>query len=219
MQQRTLQDVCRTADAAPAANEGRAADGKEFLQAEIDRVEARPVSSTMTDREIDLLTHKVDVVHRCREFQLYFGVCRGKPSETVNQPLGGEVGRGADGERARTLTPSQLLGSKCDPVEGIAYHRKIVAAGAGNDEAVALAVEQFDAKLSLQRFHLMADRSLGDTQLVRGAGEALMPGRCVKRSERVQRRKGTAHDHHSLMNKIRSSLKNDALGVEDFRFY
>jgi hypothetical protein len=136
MQQRKPQDVLRTADATMAAKESRAAHGKEFFRAEIDRVEARPVASTMTDREIDLLTRKVDVVHRCREVQLHFGVCRGKPSETVNQPFGGEVGRSADGERAGALTPSQLLGSKRDPVEGIAYHSKIVAAGAGNDEAV-----------------------------------------------------------------------------------
>src|SRR5262249_1248791 len=186
MQQRKLQDVCRTADAPLAAKEGRAAYGEELLRAEVDRVEARPVASTVTDREIDLFTRKVDMMHRCREVQLYFGVCRGKPAAAVNQPFGGEVGRGTDGERARTLTLSQLLGSKRDPVEGIAYHSKIVAAGAGNDEAVALAVEQPDAKLSLQRFHLVAERSLSDTQLHRGAREALMPSRCVKESERVK---------------------------------
>src|SRR6516225_12035685 len=197
MQQRKLQDIYRTADAALAPKEGRAAYRKEFFRAEIDRVEARPVASTMTDREIDLLTRKVDVVHRCREVQLYFGVCRGKPSETVNQPFGGEVRRGTDGERASTLTLSQLLGSKRDPVEGIAYHSKIVAARASDEEAVALAVEQPDAKLSLQRLHLVANRSLSDTQLLRGAREALMPSCCVKESERVKRRKRTAHDRHS----------------------
>ena len=197
MQQRKLQNVCRTADAALAAKEGGAAYGEELLRAEIDRVEAGPVASTMTDREINLFTRKVDVVHRCREVQLYFGVRRGKPSQTVNQPFGGKVGRGTDGERASTLTLSQLLGSKRDPVEGIAYHSKIVAAGAGNDEAVALAVEEPDAEFSLQRFHLVADRSLSDTQLLRGAREALMPSRCVKESERVKRRKRTAHDRHS----------------------
>src|SRR5215469_13757970 len=159
MQQRKLQNVRRTADAL-AAKEGGAAYGKELVRAEIDRVEARPVASTMTDREIDLLARKVDVAHRCREVQLYFVVCRGKPSETVNQPFGGEVRRGTDGERASTLTLSQLLGSKRDPVEGIAYHSEIIAACAGDDEAVALAVEQPDAKLSLQCFHLVADRSL-----------------------------------------------------------
>ena len=106
MQQRKLQDVCGTADARLAAKEGRAAYGKELLRAEIDRVEARPVASTMTDREIYLFTRKVDVVHRCREVQLYFGVCRGKTSETVNQPFGGKVGRGADSERASTLALS-----------------------------------------------------------------------------------------------------------------
>src|SRR5215467_3988449 len=197
MQQRELQDVCRTENAPLAAKECRAAYGEELVRAEIDRVETRPVASAMTDREIDLLARKVDVVHRCREVQHYFGVCRGKPSKTVNQPFGGEIGRGADGERASTLTLSQLLGSKRDPVESIAYHSKIVAAGAGNDEAVTLAIEQPDAKFSLQRFHLVADRSLSDTQLHRGAREALMPSRCVKESERVKRRKRTAHDRHS----------------------
>jgi hypothetical protein len=58
-------------------------------------------------------------VHRCRDIELNFGIGRGKPSETVNEPFGGEVGRGADGERARTLTLSELLGSKSDRVEGI----------------------------------------------------------------------------------------------------
>ena len=197
MQQSELQDVCRTANAPLAAKECRAAYGEALVRAEIDRVETRPVASAMTDREIDLLARKVDVVHRCREVQHYFGVCRGKPSKTVNQPFRGEVGRGADGERASTLTLSQLLGSKRDPVEGIAYHSEIIAAGAGDDEAVALAVEEPDAKFSLQRFHLVADRSLSDTQLLSGAREALMPSRCVKESERVKRRKRTAHDRHS----------------------
>src|SRR6516162_6893648 len=191
MQERELQDVRRTPDAPLAAKEGRAAYGEELLRAEVDRVEAGPVASTVTDRDIDLFTRKVDVVHRCREVQLYIGVRRGKPSETVNQPFGGKVGRGTDGERASTLTLCQLLGSKRDPVEGIAYHSKIIAAGAGDNEAAALAVEQPDAKFSLQRFHLMADRSLGDTQLLRGARKALMPRRRVKGSERVKRRKRT----------------------------
>ena len=101
------------------------------------------------------------------------------------------------GERARTLTLSQLLCSKRDPVKGIAHHSKIVTASAGDGEAGALSIEQLNAKLSLQRFHLMADRSLCDTQLLRGAREALMPSRRVKGSERVKRGKRTAHDRHS----------------------
>src|SRR5215472_135364 len=197
MQERELQDVSRTPDAPLAAKEGRAAHGEELLRAEVDRIEAGPIASTMTDRKIDIFTGKVDVVHGCREVQLYFGVCPGKPSETVNQPFGGEVRRGTDGERASALTLSQLLGSKRDPVEGIVYHSKIIAACAGDDEAVALAVKQPDAKLSFQRLHLVADRSLSDTQLLSGAREALMPSRCVKVSERVKRRKRTGHDRHS----------------------
>src|SRR5215831_5107757 len=102
--------------------ESRAAHGKEFFRAEIDRVESRPVAGAVTDREIDLLTRKIDVLHGCRDIELNFGMGRGKPSETMNQPFGGEVGRRADGERARTLTLSQLLGSKRDPVKGIAHH-------------------------------------------------------------------------------------------------
>src|SRR6516225_5355148 len=133
MQERELQDVRRTPDAPLAAKEGRAAYGEELLRAKVDRVEAGPVASTMTDREIDLFTGKVDVVHRCREFLIYFGVRRGKRSEAVNQPFGGKVGRGTDGERASTLTLSQLLGSKRDPVERISYHSEIIAACAGDD--------------------------------------------------------------------------------------
>src|SRR5215471_7596492 len=86
MQQRKPQDVLRMADAAMAAKESRAAHRKELLGAEIDRVESRPVAGTVTDREIDLLTRKIDVVHGCRDIELNFGMCRGKPSETMNQP-------------------------------------------------------------------------------------------------------------------------------------
>ena len=64
----------------------RLRSGKEFFRAEIDRVESRPVAGTLADREIDLLTRKIEVVHGCRDIELNFGMRRGKPSETMNQP-------------------------------------------------------------------------------------------------------------------------------------
>src|SRR5215471_10523438 len=86
MQQRKPQNVFRAADAALSTKQSRAAHRKEFLRAEIYRVEPRPVAATVTDRQIDLLTRKIDVVHGCRDIELNFGMGRGKPSETMNQP-------------------------------------------------------------------------------------------------------------------------------------
>ena len=64
---------------------------------------------------------------------------------------------------------------------------KIVAAGLGDGQALALAVEELQAELGLQSLHLMADGALGDAQLVRGSGEALVPRRGLKRPQRIQR--------------------------------
>jgi hypothetical protein len=53
-------------------------------------------------------------------------------------------------------------------------------AGLGDDQPLAFAVEKLQAELGLQSLHLMADRTLGDAQLVRGSREALVPRRGLK---------------------------------------
>ena len=59
--------------------------------------------------------------------------------------------------------------------QGVAHHLEIAAAGFGDDKALALAVEQLQAKLGLEPLHLMTDCALRHRQLVRRLGEALVP--------------------------------------------
>src|SRR5439155_24776095 len=55
-----------------------------------------------------------------------------------------------------------------------------------DNQPLPLASEQLDAKLHLQRLHLMAHRALGDAQLLGGAREAHMPGGCLEGLERIE---------------------------------
>jgi hypothetical protein len=74
----------------------------------------------------------------------------------------------------------QAIGAERDPVERIPHHGQVVVAGLGDDQPLAFAVEKLQAELGLQSLHLMADRTLGDAQLVRGSREALVPRRGLK---------------------------------------
>jgi hypothetical protein len=88
--------------AAPAAEESRAANRKQFFRTEVDGIEPNPVADPVTDREIDILGRKVDVVRCRRDLQLDLGIGFGKPFEPADQPFGGgpgmagEVGGAAD---------------------------------------------------------------------------------------------------------------------------
>ena len=75
----------------------------------------------------------------------------------------------------------------------IAHGDQVVAAGFGEHEALALAIEQLDAELGLERLDLVADRALGDEQLLGRAGEALVPRRGLEGLQGVQRRKALPH--------------------------
>ena len=70
---------------------------------------------------------------------------------------------------------------------------EIVATGFGDDQPLALAIEELDAELRFQRLDLMAHGSLRDAQLFGGSREALMPRRGLEGLERVQRRKAAKH--------------------------
>jgi hypothetical protein len=147
----------------------------------------------VADREIDLLAGEVDVVQRRRDPQVDVRMRLGEVPETVNEPLGGEIRRGADGEHARALALHDARGAERDPVEGVAQQGKIIAPGLGDDEPLALAVEQLEAERRLERLDLMAHRALRDAKLVCRPGEALMPRRGLEGLERIERRKTAKH--------------------------
>ena len=72
---------------------------------------------------------------------------------------------------------------------------EIGAAGFGDDQPLALAIEELEAELRLERLDLVADRALRDAQLLGGAREALVAGRGLEGLERVQRRQAARHGH------------------------
>jgi hypothetical protein len=74
----------------------------------------------------------------------------------------------------------QAISTERDPVERILHHGQVIVAGVGDSQPLALAVEQLQAEFGLQSLYLMADSTLGDAQLVRGSGEALVPRRGLK---------------------------------------
>ena len=123
-----------------------------------------------------------------------FGMRLGKSTEAIDQPFGRKIRRSADGENTRTLALNQALGADGDAVQCIAHDGEVVAAGFGDDQPLAFAIEQLDAELRFQRLDLMADRALRDAQFFGGAREALMPRRGLEGLECVQWRQAAKHE-------------------------
>src|ERR1700704_2127600 len=98
-----------------------------------------------------------------------------KSAEAIDEPFGGKVRRGANGEDARGLALHQTLGAKRNAIQRVAQDGKVFAAGLGDDQALPLAIKELDAELNFQRLDLVAHRSLRDAQLLGGACEALVP--------------------------------------------
>ena len=71
--------------------QSRAADRKQLFRAQIDGIEPGPIAGAVSDREIDILASKVDVVHRRRDLQLDLRIGLGKPPEPADQPFGGKI--------------------------------------------------------------------------------------------------------------------------------
>ena len=148
----------------------------------------------MADREIDLLAGEVDVVQRRRDAQVDVRMRLGKMPETIDEPLGGEIRRGADGEHAGILPLQQALGPERDAIEAVAHGGKVVPAGFGEDEPLVLAIEQPDPELGLERLDLVADRALRHEQLRGRAGEALVACRGFEGAQRIQWREALPHE-------------------------
>ncbi len=127
------------------------------------------------------------MMHRRGDPEIDFGMSLGKPAEPIDQPFGGKIRRCADGQNAGVLALQDALGASGDAVERVAYHVEVFATGIGDHQALALAIEKLDAERGLQRFDLMADSTLGDTELFSRSREALAPRRSLERLKGVQR--------------------------------
>src|SRR5581483_1298676 len=80
-----------------------------------------------------------------------------------------------------------------DAIEGVPQRGQVLAARLGDDEPLALAIEELDAELQLQGLDLMADGALRHAQLLGGAREALVARGRLEGPERIERRKPARH--------------------------
>jgi hypothetical protein len=91
------------------------------------------------------------------------------------------------------LPLDQTLGPKGDAVECVTQHGQVFPTGLSNHKALPLSVEELEAKLSLQSFHLVADGALRHAQLLRGSRKALVPGCGFKGLQSIQGRQAPKH--------------------------
>src|SRR5215469_9282203 len=145
-----------------------------------------PMAVAVTNRDIYVFAREIDVMQRARYAEVDFGMYFCKAAEPMDEPLGSKIRRCAHGQHARTLPLHQALGSHGDTVKCVAHNRQIIAPGIGDDEPLPLPIEELDAKLRLQRLHLMAHGTLCDAQLLGGACEASMSGSGLESLERVE---------------------------------
>src|SRR6516165_8306342 len=152
-----------------------------------------PVAVAVTNRVVHVFAGDIAVMQRARYPQVDFGMYFCKAAEPMDKPLGSKIRRCANGQHARTLPLHQALSSHRDTVKRLAHNRQIIAPGIGDDQPLPLAIEELDAKLRLQRLHLMAHGALSDAQLLGSAGEADVSGSGLKSLERVQLRQASRH--------------------------
>ena len=102
------------------------------------------------------------------------------------------------------MSLGETLGAERDAIKGITHGDEVFATGFGNDEALALSVEQLEAQRCFQSFHLVTDCTLRDAQLLGGSREALVPSRALEGFECIQG--GQAAQHRAdFMRKTKSA--------------
>jgi hypothetical protein len=80
-------------------------------------------------------------MQRRRDPEVDAGMRLGKVTEPVHQPFGGEVGRRAYCENAGVLPFEKPFCADGDAIQRVAHDGEVIAAGLGDDEALALPVE------------------------------------------------------------------------------
>jgi hypothetical protein len=101
----------------------------------------RPIAVAVSHRDIDVFANEIDVMHGRRNPQVDAGMRCGEARQAMHQPFRGKIQRGTDREHVGALPLHQPLRAGADVVERLADHNQIVAAGGGDLEALALAVE------------------------------------------------------------------------------
>ena len=97
----------------------------------------------------------------------------GEPAKPTDEPLRREIRRDADGEHAGALPLRQTFGAERYLIERVADYGEILAARFGDDEPLALAIEELESEFDLQCLDLLAHGARRHEQLFSSAREAL----------------------------------------------
>ena len=141
----------------------------------------------MPDRKVHMLGDEVDLLGRCGDPEVDLWVGCSKAPKPVHEPFGAEVRRGADGQYARRPVLEQTVRPHRNPIQRVADDGQVLLAGAGDDELLAIASKQLEAKHRLERFDLLAYSCLTDAEFFCRPCEVLVPRRGLKGSECIQR--------------------------------
>ncbi len=117
VQQRKFEHVRRLADALSSSEQLGAANRKQLLGAQAGDVQPGPTAIPVPYGKIDVLPGEVDVMQGGGDAQVDAGMRLGKPAKSVDEPFGGEVRRGADGEDTGALALDETLGADRDAIE------------------------------------------------------------------------------------------------------
>ncbi len=106
---------------------------------------------------------------------------------TRHQPLRRQRGRGADGQQPVAVRAAQPCGRAAQILERAAHRGQVGLRLAGQFQRAVAPHEQRDAELFLQPADQMADRGLGDVQLLRRAREAEVARGRLEGAQSVER--------------------------------
>ena len=91
MQQRRFQQVGRFGDAVTPGHQLGAANRKKLLGAKAHDAKPGPIAIAMSNRKVNVLARKVDVMHRCGHAEIDVGMGLGKPTESMHEPFGSKI--------------------------------------------------------------------------------------------------------------------------------
>ena len=142
--------------------------------------------------------------------QPQLGVGRLESMQPWEEPTRGHGDVDLHGQLARAVALAQVGGGLADPREGVAQDRKQHGTSLGQLNPAAPAPEQRPAQLTLQVLDLMADRRVGDAELVAGLTKTEMARCRFERTQRCERRQPGTHAHEVVHSSSRRRSGSDA---------
>ena len=160
-----------------------------------ERVDLEPgvVPQAVADAHVRVVAAEVDQPVRGRDLDIDLRVALAEARQARQEPLGGQGVGDAHGQRPGVLVGAQAPGRRVDSVEGRGQGRQVELAGVGQHEPPVQAPEQLHAERLLQGLDLMADRGLGDVELLGRLGERQVPGRGLEGAQGVERGQASGH--------------------------